>query len=203
MVRNKSANSHGKMTVMVFNLEGDDATLQDGLRTISNALSRFMPPGPRQMPSLASAQNGGALPAPAENGNEVAEVMEVESSEPVQQTKAAKRTIKSPDILQLDLTSGDMSLKKFLDKHPMDDDSKRYLLIAYWLKSQRDINEVTPAHIHTCFRHMGWQTPNNAAQPLRDMKSKRQWFNKGKEKATYAINHIGENEVLRIIQGNA
>ena len=55
-------------------------------------------------------------------------------------------------------------------------------------------------HVHTCYRHMGWQTPNNPIQTFRTLKSVDGSFGKGDEKGCYAINHIGENKVQQLGQ---
>jgi hypothetical protein len=98
----------------------------------------------------------------------------------------------------LDLTSGDVPLEKYCESKNPDSDSKKYLVIAAWLKQQRGIAAVTADHVHTCYRHMGWHTPKDVLQPLRDMKRRNGWFNKGPERGEYAINHIGENEVAKM-----
>jgi len=41
--------SLGKMTVVVFQLEGNDATLQQGILSIKEALSKALPQGTRQV----------------------------------------------------------------------------------------------------------------------------------------------------------
>lgn len=190
-----------KMTVMIFQLEGDDATLQEGFKTISAAMSRVLPPTAQLLPS-ASRPSG--LPAPlTDSDDDDEEVLEVAATPVSRNTTNSKRTVKSPQILDMDLATGELPLAEFLSKHPTEETTKRYLLIAYWLKNQRELEEVSMDHIHTCFRHMGWQTPKQAAQPLRDMKSRLGWFHKGEEKGHYKINHVGENEVLKIIEGKS
>jgi hypothetical protein len=199
-----NSNSPSKMTVMVFQLEGDDATLQEGFKTISTALSRVLPAPPVRMPRLLSAPG---LPI---------EEAEVDQEEPqdleqVEQLSSngngnasgktgPKKPPRSPIILDVDLTGGDMPLKAFLGKYSGDEMTKRYLLVAYWYKFYRNTDQVSADHIHTAFRHMGpgWSTPRDAAQPLRDLKQRQQWFNKG-DRGQYKINHIGENVVHEII----
>lgn len=95
----------------------------------------------------------------------------------------------------VDLTSGDVPLKKFVDEKNPDGDAKRYTVIAFWFKHQRNTPSITVNHIHTAYRHLKWSTPKDAGQPLRDLKSKNQWFSKGDGRGEYVINHIGENIV--------
>jgi hypothetical protein len=200
MAKSKNANgTPGKMTVMLFQLEGDNATLQDGLRTITAAVSRVIPAGGRA--ALQSAVAG--LPAPASESettgdDDVPELVDVAATQP-EAVRPAARSFRSPTVLDIDLNNP--SLSEFLAPHADQSVNRRYLLAAYWLKAHRDIPEVSMDHIHTCFRHMDWDTPKSAAQPLRDMKSADGWFHKGEQKGHYKINHVGENEVQRIVRG--
>ena len=115
--------------------------------------------------------------------------------------KGGARQYPTPHAIDLDLTSGDVPLKNFLDKKNPDGDIKRYLAISYWLRKYRNIEDVSMHHAYTCYRHMGsgWQVPPDAAAPLRAMKRKQYgWMNAGSTKGTYAINHLGENEVEKM-----
>ena len=88
-----------------------------------------------------------------------------------------------------------------LEQKKPDGDIKRYLVITYWLKKYRNIEEVTMDHAYTCYRHMGtgWQVPGDAAAPFRAMKGKHYgWMKAGSAKGAYVINHLGENEVGRM-----
>lgn len=205
MVKKRSEEGkQSKMTVMVFQLEGDDATLQDGLRTIGAALAKVLPhnvPAPATRVITLTADQAEVSMNGSENVDEVPGEQEEERS--TARLERQRRAVKSPSILELDLTSGDVPLAKFLNNHPLESINKKYLFVAYWLKNQRQILEVTSDHIHTCYRHMGWQTPKDAAQPLRDGKSKLDWFSNGEARGSYRINHVGENQVLKIIEGNA
>ncbi len=204
MAKRKSndGTSTSKMTVMVFQLEGDDATLQEGFRTISNAISRVMPTTGLQA-SLPAQHAPSGLPAPESPDDSDVDYIDAEpvvTSSSNGTNGSRKRSVKSPQVLDLDFTSGEVPLKSFLTKFAGDQVTKRYLLIAYWFKHYGELEDVTMDHIHTGYRHMGWQTPKDASQPLRDMKSKQGWFHKGDGRGSYKINHIGENEVMNIMK---
>ncbi|WP_010586685.1 hypothetical protein [Schlesneria paludicola] len=194
--------SQSKMTVMVFQFEGDDATLQEGLKTVSAALSRALPSPQRPIANIAQTTT---LPRnDDESVSDEAEYSEVveEPSPTSTNIKAARRSkARSPVILDLQL-SGDDPLADFMNQYAPEAVNKRYLLAAYWLKKYHQIAEVSMDHIHTCFRHMNWPTPKDAVQPLRVLKSKEEWFDKGDEQGHYKINHIGENVVMKIMENN-
>lgn len=200
MAKQKSQQaSSGEMTVVFLHLKGGDATLQEGFKAFQAAMSRAIPQNQRL-----------ALP-PAPNGNgeftdeadEVEhDVLDVNATQVEAARTAAKRTYRSPQVLELDLTAGSIPMKEFLQRYTGDEISKRYLLIAYWLKSELNIDEVSADHIHTGFRHMRWNTPADAAQPLRAMKALG-WFHKSSTRGFYKINHIGENQVSDVLKGNS
>lgn len=190
----------GKITLMVFQVEGDDSTLQESFKTITAALSGLGVA--RQMKTIQAP----VLPTTIENGGSEEEG-ELETNEgngeedsPFTVKPAKARVLRSPDVLDIDLVKPVPSLKSFFDgKDPMEI-SKRYLMSIYWLKHHGGHAEVSSDHIHTCFRHMSWKTPKDAMQPLRTMKSRQQWLHKGQAPGTYTINHVGENIVSDLLK---
>jgi len=188
MTPNKS-----KMTVLVFQLEGNDQTLQDGIRTITGAIDGMV----RPMRTLPTAVvNGGAKAlsleeAPSETRVEASEELAAETasggSEP-------RRTIKPPRVLpELKVPAED--LKKFLEEHKVpDQDNSRYIAVAFFLREKLSIHAVTMDHIYTCYRLLGWNTPKDAAQPLRRLKNQG-FFEKADEAGAYTLNHVGENAI--------
>ena len=124
---------------------------------------------------------------------------------PAKTKTRAARQYRTPLPVDLDLVSGDLPLRPFLQERKPDSDVKIYLAIAYWLKRYRDINEVSADHAYTCYRHMGagWQVPADAGQPFRAMKAKAYgWVKPGSTKGYWMINHLGENEVEQMGNGN-
>src|SRR5258708_31525240 len=62
------SNKPSKMTVMLFQLEGSDETLQEGFRTINNAIDKLANPvvrviGPSSAKGLPPSKNGDDNPA--------------------------------------------------------------------------------------------------------------------------------------------
>lgn len=196
-----------KMTVIHFETESDNATLQENVRAIAHTLSR----------ALTSPQRGATTPTQIASGNQqvLDQSEEVETEEgrdedeialsnPPSKAKKVARQYRTPQPVELDLVSGQLPLKDFLDQKQPDTDVKRYLAIAHWLKQHRNIQEVTMDHMYTGYRHMGtgWQVPADAGAPLRAMKGKQYgWMKTGSTKGSYTINHLGENEVGKMGNG--
>lgn len=196
-----------KMTVIHFETESENATLQENVRAIAHTLTRALT-SPQRMPSVAGrlpSGDGGVTEVPPEPNEEDEELdddamLSTITSSPTKKNGSA-RQYPTPQPVDLDLTSGDEPLKTFLEKRAPEGDIKRYLAIAYWLKKYCNIEEVTMHHIYTCYRHMGggWQVPADAAAPLRAMKRRRYgWMKGGSSKGTYVINHLGENEIEKM-----
>jgi len=193
-----------KMTVIQFETESDNATLQENVRSIAHTLTRALATPQRivSTPAQISLNNEQIMDQP-EDVDDQSGIDEgaMLSSSPSFKKKSATRQYRTPQPLELDLVSGDPPLKSFLEQKQPDGDVKRYLAIAHWLKQNRNIQEVTMDHIYTCYRHMGagWQVPADAAAPLRTMKGRQYgWMKTGAAKGAYVINHLGENEVQKM-----
>jgi hypothetical protein len=201
MAKNQSAQPQtSEMTAMIFRFKGNDATLQRGFDTIAAAIEGLVPPGRTYAATVSRVRELPALPAEQSPDDARSQ----DSSEPIDigtpSFSKSPRVIKSPQVLDIDLTSGEVPLKAFLSGYSGDEVAKRYLLVAFWLKTYRSVPDVSMDHIHTGFRHMAWHTPKDAAQPLRGMKFNG-WFHKGEMRGFYKLNHVGENEVSRILEG--
>lgn len=200
--REESKNTKSKMTVVMFQLEGSDTALLEGIRTISNALTGFVKPTKLLLansPQTAQSNEGVQIVA-----NEDEEVLPTENQETLNEENGApkpKKSFKTPVVLDLDLISGKVPLEQYCTQKGLDksaSESKKYLVIAAWLKDQLKIEAVSQDHIHTCLLHLGWDTPKDASLPLRQMKQKG-WFHKAEGKGAYKLNHIGDNEVRNMV----
>lgn len=189
------------MTVIQFETESSNETLQENIRAIANTLTRALAPAPRVIQTPAQLTSGNGAGA---DGTAQGQLFEADDHEdavdaditPITKKakKGAARQLPSPEVLELDLTSGEVPLKTFFEQKKPDGDTKRYLVIAYWFKEYRKIVEITMDHAHTAYRSMGWNTPKDASSPLRGMK-KQGWMKRGSNPGAYAINHIGEGVV--------
>lgn len=185
-----------KFRVIEFELDGGDTALLESLRSIAATFGGRLKVAPVKM--LPSPASGAAQTEPeVDPESDDAASVGAASENPPDRPVRTLRTFKSPNVItDLDLESG-VPLKSFCEGKKPDGDWKRYLVICAWLKEQRGIDDVGIDHIYTCYRAMGWHPRKDVAQPLREMKSKQGWFAKGKQRGTYAINHIGLAEVAK------
>jgi hypothetical protein len=181
-----------------------DAEIADGdigpiTQAIQNALR-----GPAQATTVKRI----AAPVPANsNGVEVQELepadeendeIEVigDAAQPARQARAKRSTPKTPKIVTIDMNAP-ISLATFAQGKDAKSQHKKYMIAAAWLKEHRETDAVTGDHIYTCFRSMGWSTSiPDFGQPLRDLKTKLQYFDKSDK--GYEINHIGLDFVKKL-----
>lgn len=195
---------------MDFEMDGATDALADGLRSLANALSQTSA-APRPVRTLNPVRSTSAAAEPASPQEELpfsnaadpgesteAEVPREATEGPIADVDRARRRYapRTPNILSdVDLASGQMPLKTFAEQKSPSETLDRYAVIAAWFKAHRNLDEVTADHMYTCFKFLGWPSPDDVGQPLRDLKSKKRWFDKGTGKGGYKINIIGMNAV--------
>lgn len=196
MAKSSSQGERGrvKFRVVEFELEGSDGSLQDALRNLANALG-----GNKVSYKAIGPAKGGAAASPAlpDVDADEPEADEADDApEPVRRSKAGKPSVSaSPEIVKdLDLTSGDVPLKAFLEAKKPEGENKRYLAVAHWLKEHRKLESVGMDHVYTAYRSMGWNVPKDALMPFRNLKQSG-WVGKGAARGEYSINHVGEGVV--------
>jgi hypothetical protein len=188
-----------KMTVIHFETESDNETLQENIRSIAQTLSRALtPPQTRVVHAPAQLTSGNGASAEQAQEEDFVDTLDADfdattASKPKGRSNAP-RQFRTPQSLDLDLTSGAVPFKTFMEQKKPAGDNKRYLVIAQWLKTYLNIDEITMDHAYTCYRSLGLNVPDDAGAPLRNAKSQG-WMKKGTGKGTYAINHIGEGVV--------
>lgn len=203
-----------KFRIVEFEVEGGSPAVAQGLQQIALAIGRAN----GEPKTVSRAVNGSGLPgtkkpereqlalglnSELEKDSDDEEVISPPAAahEGAALRRSAPRKRPSLQILEIELSGGPVPLKTFCDSLHPDSDTKKYLVIAEWMKEHRKISGVTAEHIHTAYRHMAWTTPDEPIQPLRDMKRRNGWFNKGAGKGVYEINHVGSNEVLKMRTG--
>lgn len=196
-----------KVRVIDFEVEGSNATLQASLRDFAAALrgaggARPLSATPARpmLPTNGDAPDGQAEPAAEVEFAEVDATGDTEEpvAEPRRTRVNGQRRYTKPNVIDLDLTSGDMPLKTYIEqKGEPKGHADRYLVIATWLKEFRQTEAVTQDHMYTCYKHMDWNTPRDASEPLRFLKKNDSMY-KGTERGSYIINHIGENAVRQM-----
>jgi hypothetical protein len=187
-----------------------DAELPEGgdLSQITQAIQNALKP---TMIVQQRVTNGAATKTIAHVSQEQTDVVEeATAEEELQQQDAGSTAVprqrgprkppSAPQILtDVDLTS-DPSLASYAAKANPKSHLKRYLVITAWFKEHRQIESVGVEHIYTGYRHLKWPTDiKDFAQPLRDLKADQ--YLSSSEKGSYTINHLGLQEVQKLLDG--
>jgi hypothetical protein len=98
-------------------------------------------------------------------------------------------------VPELEFNNGDKSLKQYWDEQgDPKEESKRYLVIAQWLKLYRTIEEVGADHVYSAYRAMNLNVPKDVLSVFRSLK-KQAWVEPGSKRGRFRITHIGENQL--------
>ncbi len=196
-----------KIRVIEFEVEGSDATMQESLKSITAALNRGMTASPpparavRYVQSPASSPHDGAEinDSEGEQADSGAEDAEEIAAPVVTKKSTAPRKLPTPKVVEVNFSDVSPTLKAFAAEKKPDNDLRKYLVIAYWYKHNKQISELNADHFFTAYRHLGWTVPRDPGTPIRDLRHKRRTqFGAGKERGYCVINHVGEEVVLQM-----
>lgn len=211
--RETDKNSKLKFRVIEFEVEGDDAAIHEGLRSIQAAIAR---PKGQPAPTKYIAVGSGPVVMPAapaiaeeEIGSPQTEMEFEAESPPDEPEEAAKAAPRKPSgqprraytpkpLESLDIVSGPVTLEAFLKEKAPDNIQLTSLVFIYWLKQYRATDVVTPSHVYTCYRVLGLTPPTNVYSVMKDMRAKKKWLDKGDGEGEYKLNLLGKSEVERM-----
>lgn len=203
MAKNNNKDGRGgkiKISVLQFELEGSDETLQEGLRTVSETLSRSFPQAQRvikQLPASPRLALAGEEPTEEDYVDQVEEP-EYEAPAPPAPRSKSVRQYRRPESLDDIDPAADVSFRDFCADKDTSSDLMKYLVLASWYKEHRDIEEIGADHAYTIYKFMSWKVPKDMSQTFRTAKSQKAWFKSGSEKGTFIITHIGLDVVTQM-----
>jgi hypothetical protein len=201
----KEKDGKGKIRVFMFEVEGSNDTLLESVRGLTGAMNRaFGPTRVVVQQALPPASSGGTVDYEiADDLSDDNDDGDVASSSEETNSKPKKRSApRTPKVLDdVDLKSGPVPLKEYMQHRNPANDYKRFLAIAAWFKEHGGVDAVSADHVYTAYRWMGWSPPKDLNQPFRDLKSKRGWLKSGSTRGTYEINHIGLDVAERMSGG--
>lgn len=194
------------VSMVKFTMKGSDATLQKGLDTIKAAFAQagFVGVTERRLPSQSSIKQD---PTPVESvdaefvdeARDAADIEDVTLVAPPVQKKSAilKKQPNYRVLSEIYIDDVSPALAEFVLERHADTELGRYLVIAYWFKHIKKLEDLTVEHWFTAYKLLGWTPPKDPGQPVADLRSKRrQHLSAGKEKGTSTINNVGESIVM-------
>lgn len=187
-----------KIRLVEFEVEGNDQSIQESLKSIAAALNRGTSPSAARPMYIGSGnQSEEEFDEELEEGEEEG-VIESSSTRVPRTTRKAP----TPNILEINFTDVSPTLKEFVAQTTPKQVLQKYLVVAYWYKHTRGIADLAQDHFFTAFRHLQWTVPKDPAGPIKDLRHKRRTqMGPGSTPGTSTINHIGENIVLEMLNG--
>ncbi len=68
------------------------------------------------------------------------------------------------------------SLKDYCTEKDPQTEQDKFLVASAWIQTHGGANPFTGRHLFTCFRAMEWKTQVDMTQPLRQLKSKKSYY---------------------------
>jgi hypothetical protein len=197
-------NGHARFRITIVEGEGNTVGLQQIAQTIANANRTFIQYAPPPLSLPAVAWNGSQQGSAADSQPVIDladQVISARTPPKKAPSIAAKRRSPTPNVIDLDLVHGKLPFVAYYhQKNPGTNHSKRYLVIAAWLKEYRQLTEITDDHVYTCYRMLNLNTVDDVGSVFRNCK-KRGWFYTGSKRGAFAITHVGLNQVNDLDKG--
>lgn len=132
--------------------------------------------------------------------DDVSPAVEVVARASSKSAPARPKKLRTPLVINVDLTSP-VPFSEFAAAKSPKNDAKRYLTVAAWFKLHRGVDAITPDHVYTCFRAVGWPTAiADFDSPFRGLAHRQLVTRSGK--GEYAINHLGVAAVDKLSSGD-
>ncbi len=204
--------SPGKMTIMLIQLEGSDATLQQGIRTFQEAMGRAMPATVARPHLPANPLNSLAAPAVEANGDpqkglfeddgELVDDGNIIDAASTPAAPVAPSKPRSPAVfpkMQLDKNldlrpAGKQHLKALMDEKQPKGQNEKIALCVYYLRQVLEVENVGPYQVFTCMDDVGIRVPNDLPKTIRNIAKANGWIDAANinalEIATKGINLV-------------
>lgn len=176
-----------KVRVFFAELEGNNDSVQEALKTMVSAMSR-------PVRIISEPRINGTAPVLLDK----ADIEEVEESfehpvdaetlggdEPPQNGRKPRGTGKKTDrnaglelVPDLNFRPNDKpTLKEFIAKKNPGSDVEAVTLFVYYMQHMMSLNNISPSHIMTAFREAGKAIPVDLKQTVRNIKKSKMWLN--------------------------
>jgi hypothetical protein len=209
----KGGNGKGKMTVVMFQLEGSDETLRDAIQVMGHGLEKMAPSAPIykiiQAPTQTRAR---ALLDSSEELEELTpEILDPEESPGADSASSSSQSGSSertkprripkavPAVKGIDWETG-TPWKDYAAQKKPEGNPSRFVAVAGWFKNFRALEVITPGHIVAAFDVMDWPKPDNIANTFAQLKQRRsgEVFDKGEKTNEWILSQRGVNLLDRL-----
>lgn len=203
----------GKITVVMFQVEGDDQTLQDAIKTLGQGMEKLTSATPVYKYINAPVGSRHALPVDVDadastidgdaSKTEADSYEEAPASAPKPAGSSRKRRIQKAliPLKGVDWVS-DTPFRDYCDQKKPSSNPEKFVVIAGWFKNVRGEHVVTPPHVAAAFDVMDWQKPEDIGQVFRQTKHEKEWFDKGDKQMEWVLAQRGINHLDRMGKGD-
>jgi hypothetical protein len=176
-----------KVRVFFAEVEGNNESVQEALKTMVSAMSR-----PVRVISDQSANGKPPVLLQQSAVEEAEEPIDLKEDEEALSEEAADSNARRPRgsgkkvdrnaglNLLPDLNfrpTGQQSLKQFVDEKNPKNDLEAVLVMVYYMQHVMSLTKIGPAHIMTAFKEAGKAIPVDLRQTVRNVKKAKMWLN--------------------------
>lgn len=186
-IESNTSSDKAKVRVFFAEVEGNNDSIQEALKTMVSAMSR---PVRIISEQKANAKASTFLEQPdfetVEDTVDEAEDAETSQEEPASQSARKLRgTGKKIDRnAGIDLVpnlnfrpAGKQALKEFVEKKGPKNDVEAVLACVYYMQTVMGVTKIGPAHVMTAFKEIGKAIPVDLKQTIRNIKKSKMWLN--------------------------
>ena len=173
----------GRVRVFFAEIEGDDETIQDGLKAMATAVSKTF------QPTIVKVIENQPINLPSEefseeidDASEYLEELEddsVDSKDGKKKRNSSGKKRKPPKmslVKDLDFRpEGKESFAEFVQKKKPSTQNDKVVVSVYWMKTVLERGNLTFNHIYTCFDDAKFRIPNNLPQAVRNCAARKGW----------------------------
>ena len=181
----------GKIRFLYAEVEGNNQSLQDALKTMVSAMNRpvQLVTAPVRTVQIPSTGLDTHTEQPASDDQAAGEAIEDASSldsidtagAPTRKRGGGPKIDRNAGIKlvpDLDFVpNGKESLKKFFAEKDPQNDMEQILVLAHYMQHALALPAMGPGHILTAFKHVGKPVPADLRATIRNMKNQKAWLN--------------------------
>jgi len=187
--------SKGRLRVFFADFEGNDDTIQEGLRSIAQAVNRTFEARTKIVKVLPGHAPDADAALLEDSGEELEEDLQQEEVGTGSDLRATRKPPTMTLVKELNLRpDGKQSLREFFAEKKPGKQPEMIAVFVYYLAKILDLSEITPHHVFTCFKDVGRRSPKNLPQAIRNTANRKAWVDSADQKDIKITSH-GENFV--------
>lgn len=175
-----------EMSVVVFRLKGTDQTVQDGIKTISQAISSMLKPSASALPRTSSVAESNdalidveaeAITSSTDSEEDVGQQSNDGPKKPAKARKPASYTFVKDLNLRPD---GKPSLRDFYNAKQPVDRQEQLAVLLYYLTKTLEKTGVGTNHLYTAWKEVAAPVPPDIAHTARLTANRKNWVDSSK-----------------------